>query len=444
MQGLGAAIMNPATLGIITATFPPRQRGMAIGIWAGVSAMALAIGPLLGGLITDHIDWSWIFFVNVPVGVLGIIVARWAIDESRDTSHEQRLDLPGLATSAVGLFALTYALIEANTYGWTSPRILAIFAVAAIALTAFVLLELRQRVPMLDLTLFRDPTFTGANLTMLLVSLAMFGIFFFNSLFLQNVLGYSATQTGAVFLPMTVLIIVVAPWAGRYSDKVGSRWLVGAGMTLVSLSLVLFAQLDAGSTFWNILPGLLAGGLGMALVMTPTTAAAMGAVDVDKAGVGSAVLNCSRQVGGSLGIAVMGAIVASQVDPTTPLPLRAEQFVDGYHLALYVASVSRCAALRWQSSPSASTSTTSRSRRRLCDGHPVRGWRPQTAGPRSSMRRSRSSRPARTAARRRPRSPAPRASRSRSSIATSARSASSFSPAWTRCGGDCAKRSRRR
>jgi predicted MFS family arabinose efflux permease len=220
-----------------------------------------------------------------------------------------------------------------------------IFAVAAIALTAFVLLELRQRVPMLDLTLFRDPTFTGANLTMLLVSLAMFGIFFFNSLFLQNVLGYSATQTGAVFLPMTVLIIVVAPWAGRYSDKVGSRWLVGTGMTLVSLSLVLFAQLDVGSTFWDILPGLLTGGLGMALVMTPTTAAAMGAVDVDKAGVGSAVLNCSRQVGGSLGIAVMGAIVASQVDPTTPLPLRAEQFIDGYHLALYVASgIALCGA----------------------------------------------------------------------------------------------------
>ena len=345
MQGLGAAIMNPATLGIITATFPPRQRGMAIGIWAGVSAMALAIGPLLGGLITDHIDWSWIFFVNVPVGVLGIVVARWAIDETRDTSREQRLDLPGLATSAVGLFALTYALIEANSYGWTSARILAIFAVAAIALVAFILLERHQRAPMLDLTLFRDWTFTGANLTMLLVSLAMFGIFFFNSLFLQNILGYSATQTGAIFLPMTVLIILVAPWAGRYSDKVGSRWLVGGGMTLVSLSLVLFAQLDVGSTFWDIVPGLIVGGLGMALVMTPTTAAAMGAVDVDIAGVGSAVLNCSRQVGGSLGIAVMGALVASQVDANTPLPLRAEQFVEGYHLALYVAAaIALCGA----------------------------------------------------------------------------------------------------
>jgi EmrB/QacA subfamily drug resistance transporter len=345
VQGLGAAIMNPATLGIITATFPPRQRGMAIGIWAGVSAMALAIGPLLGGLITDHIDWSWIFFVNIPVGVLGIVVARWAIDESRDTSQEQRLDLPGLATSAVALFALTYALIEANSYGWTSARILAIFAVAAIALVAFILLERHQRAPMLDLTLFRDWTFTGANLTMLLVSLAMFGIFFFNSLFLQNILGYSATQTGAIFLPMTVLIILVAPWAGRYSDKVGSRWLVGVGMTLVSLSLVLFAQLDVGSTFWDIVPGLIVGGLGMALVMTPTTAAAMGAVEVDIAGVGSAVLNCSRQVGGSLGIAVMGALVATQVDANTPPPLRAEQFVQGYHLALYVAAaIALCGA----------------------------------------------------------------------------------------------------
>ena len=346
VQGLGAAIMNPATLGIITATFPARQRGLAIGVWAGVSAMALAIGPLIGGLITDHIDWSWIFFVNVPVGILGIIVARWAIDESRDTSHEQRLDIPGLATSAIGLFALTYALIEANAYGWTSARILALFGLAALSLAAFVLLERHQRVPMLDLTLFRDSTFAGANLTMLLVSLAMFGIFFFNSLFLQNALGYSALETGAVFLPMTILIIVLAPAAGRYSDHVGSRWLVGAGMTLVSLSLVLFAQLDVGSTFWHILPGLVTGGLGMALTMTPTTAAAMGAVAIDKAGVGSAVLNCSRQVGGSLGIAVMGAIVASQVDASTPSPARLEQFVDGYHLALYVAAaIAFCGAL---------------------------------------------------------------------------------------------------
>src|SRR5579885_3084564 len=141
VQGLGSAIMNPSTLGIITATFPPRQRGTAIGIWAGVSAMALAIGPLVGGLLTEKVDWSWIFFINVPVGVVGVALAFWAIDESRDMSREQRLDLPGLVSSAVGLFALTYALIEANTYGWTSGRILTLFGVAVVALSAFAVLE---------------------------------------------------------------------------------------------------------------------------------------------------------------------------------------------------------------------------------------------------------------------------------------------------------------
>jgi EmrB/QacA subfamily drug resistance transporter len=340
VQGVGAAVMNPATLGIITATFPPKQRGTAIGIWAGVSAMALAIGPMVGGLLTEKVDWSWIFFINVPIGVAGILMARWAIDESRDTSHEQRLDLPGLVSSAIGLFALTYALIEANNYGWTSGRILALFGIAAVALATFVVLELKQRLPMLDLSLFRNRTFSGANFAMLLVALAMFGIFFYNSLFIQNILGYSAIEAGASFLPMTILIILIAPWAGRWSDRIGPRWLIGGGLILVSLCLILFAQLDASSTFWNILPGLIVGGVGMALTMTPTTAAAMGSVPIDKAGVGSAVLNSARQVGGSLGIAIMGAVVASQIhvaaNPRNPVFV--EQFLDGYHEALYVAA----------------------------------------------------------------------------------------------------------
>ncbi|HEV3404373.1 MAG TPA: MFS transporter [Gaiellaceae bacterium] len=338
VQGVGAAIMNPATLGIITATFPPRQRGTAIGIWAGTSALALAIGPLVGGLLTEKANWSWIFFINVPVGVVGIAMAFWAIDETRDTSHEQRLDLPGLLTSAAGFFALTYGLIEANNYGWTSARILGLFAAAVLFLAVFVVLESRQRLPMLNLALFRSRTFSGANLTMLLVTLAMFGIFFYNSLFIQNVLRYSPVQTGAIFLPMTVLIILIAPRAGKLTDAVGARWLMGGGLALVAASLVLFAQLDRGSNFWNILPGLLVGGTGMALTMTPATAAAMGSVPVDQAGVGSAVLNSSRQVGGSLGIAVMGAIVASHIHVTRQSPAFVDQFVAGYHQALYVAA----------------------------------------------------------------------------------------------------------
>jgi EmrB/QacA subfamily drug resistance transporter len=333
VQGVGAALMNPATLSIIAATFPPRQRGMAIGIWAGVSALALALGPLVGGLITEHVDWSWIFFVNVPVGIVAVVASLLFIDESRDETHV-RLDLPGLATSGVGLFTLTYALIEANTYGWTSTRILGSFAVAAVTLVAFVLLERHQRDPMLQLALFRSGTFTGANVVVLLAALAMFGIFFFISLYMQNILGYSAVQTGAAFLPMTLLIILVAPIAGRASDRVGSRGLMTAGMLLVAVQLAYFSRLGLGADFWNLLPAFLVGGVGMALTMTPSAAAATRSVSVDKAGVGSAVLNASRQVGGSLGIAIMGAIVAGEAGgERTP-----EAFIDGFQSALLVAA----------------------------------------------------------------------------------------------------------
>jgi len=346
VQGSGAALMNPATLSIITATFPPKQRGKAIGIWAGVSALALAIGPLVGGLITENLNWNWIFFVNVPVGALGVLASQIFIRESRDTSHEQRLDLPGLATSGAALLALSYALIEGGADGWTSGRILGLFAASAVLLVAFVLLELRQRLPMLDLSLFRIGAFAGANIVAMMVSLAMFGVFFFVSLYIQNILGYSATQAGAMFLPMTILIILVAPAAGRLSDKLGSRWLMGGGMTLLGVSLLLYQRVSVHSDFWTLLPAMLVGGVGMAMTMSPMTSAAMGAVPVDKAGVGSGVLNSFRQVGGALGIALIGAIVASyEHDPVRSLA-GAQDYVNGLHAALAVsAAISFAAAI---------------------------------------------------------------------------------------------------
>ena len=319
VQGAGAALMNPATLSIIAATFPPRQRGTAIGIWAGVSALALAIGPLAGGLITEHLSWNWIFFINVPVGALGILASFVFIDESRDETHE-RLDIPGLATSAVGLFALTYGLIEANSYGWGSTRIVASFAVAVVALAAFVLLEAKQRAPMLPLELFKNRTYTGANTVILLVALAMFGVFFFVSLYMQQVLGYSAVQAGAAFLPMTVLIVIVAPLAGRMTDRVGSRAFMTVGMGLLAVQLLYFSRLGSDATYWELLPAMLIGGVGMASTMTPSAAAATRSVPVDKAGVGAGVLNAFRQVGGSIGVALMGAIMASQFGGHQPQP----------------------------------------------------------------------------------------------------------------------------
>jgi EmrB/QacA subfamily drug resistance transporter len=345
VQGVGAALMNPATLSIIAATFPPRERGTAIGIWAGVSALALAIGPLAGGLITEHLDWSWIFFINVPVGILGIAASFVFIDESRDETHE-RLDIPGLATSAIGLFSLTYALIEANTYGWGSPRIVGAFVVAAVALGAFILLERYQRAPMLPLELFRNRTYTGANSVILLVALAMFGVFFFVSLYMQQILRYSPVEAGAAFLPMTLLIVIVAPLAGRMTDRVGSRAFMTTGMALLAVQLLYFSRLGSDATYWQLLPAMIIGGIGMASTMTPSAAAATRSVPVDKAGVGSAVLNAFRQVGGSVGIALMGAIMASKAGGARPepgavlTPAQREEFVsrfmDGFQSALMV------------------------------------------------------------------------------------------------------------
>jgi len=340
VQGIGAALMNPATLSIITATFPPKQRGQAIGIWAGVSALALAIGPLAGGLIVDNIGWNWIFFVNVPVGALGIVVSYFFIKESRDTSHEQSVDFPGLLTSGGALFALSYALIEGNQRGWASAEILGLLAAAVVLFAAFILLERRQRLPMLDLSLFRIGSFVGANLVAMLVSLGMFGVFFFVSLYVQNILHYSPTKAGAIFLPMTILIILIAPIAGKASDRVGGRWLMGGGMTILSISLLLYQRIGLHSTFWTLFPAMVLGGIGMALTMSPMTSVAMASVPVDKAGVGSGVLNSFRQVGGSLGIALMGAILASYLSANArPGTLAAQQqFVNGLHAALFVSA----------------------------------------------------------------------------------------------------------
>jgi EmrB/QacA subfamily drug resistance transporter len=340
VQGIGAALMMPATLSIISATFDARERGMAIGIWAGVSALALAIGPLLGGIITEHISWNWIFYVNVPIGVLAVLAAIFVVPESRDTSREQRLDLPGLLTSGIGLLALVYALIEGHQYGWTSARIIGLFVVAAVALAAFVLLEMHQRLPMLDLTLFRNGTFLGANIVAILVTLAMFGIFVFFPIYMQTFRGWSPIQAGAALLPWTLMVVIFAPIAGKLSDRVGSRWLMAGGMTVVAACCLLLSTVTLHSTFWNMLPAFLLGGLGMSFVMTPMSAAAMGAAPVAKAGVASGVLNTFRQVGVALGIAITGAIVANRAaaaasgGATPP-----EAFVHGLTFAMRVSAV---------------------------------------------------------------------------------------------------------
>ena len=382
LQGVGAALMNPATLAIISATFPPKQRGMAIGIWAGVSALALAIGPLVGGLITEHASWNWIFFINVPIGIVGVAASYLLIDESRDMREDQRLDVPGLLTSGLGLFALEYGLIEANTYGWTSGRILGAFFLAAVMLAAFVLIEIRGRHPMLDVSLFRNTTYTGANIVMLLVALAMFGVFFFVSLYMQNVLGYSAVQAGAAFLPMTVLIVLVAPVTGRLSDKYGSRWFLTGGLTLLGIQLLYFSQLGVSATYWELLPALPVGGVGMAMTMTPSDGGgdARGAGRSRGCRVGGA--ESARQVGGSLGIASWArswpprsrSASRRPGSRTTPRSssVPSTTFVDGFSNALSSPRSSRLRAPSSRRCSCATRCTRSRcSRRRLSSASPT-------------------------------------------------------------------------
>lgn len=332
VQGLGAALINPATLSIIAVTFPPRERGRAIGIWVGVSAVALVLGPPLGGFITENVYWSWIFFINVPIGVAAVVAALAFIDESRDTSLEQRADIFGLLTSGLGLFALTYGLIEANAHGWGSVLTVGSFTLAAVMLVSFIGLERYQHVPMLDLSLFRDRTFAGANTVTLLNALAMFGVFFYVSLYMQQVLGYSPFQAGAAFLPMTLLTVTVAPRAGELADRIGPRVLACGGQLLVAVALLLFARLRFNSGYGSLLVPMVVSGAGMALTMTPATAAAMSAVRPDKAGVASAVLNSARQVGGSIGIALTGAVVTSGLsDALARGEARPVAFVKGMH-----------------------------------------------------------------------------------------------------------------
>jgi predicted MFS family arabinose efflux permease len=268
--------------------------------------------------------------------VLGCVVARPVIPVPRDTSTEQSIDFPGLVTSGLGLLALCYALIEGNSLGWASAEVVGLFVAAVVLLAAFVLVEHHQRLPMLDLTLFRNSSFTGANTVAMMVSLGMFGVFFYVSLYVQNILGYSPTKAGAIFLPMTLLIILIAPVAGNLSDTIGSRWLMGTGMTLLGTSSLLYLRVGVHTTFWGLLPQLLVGGVGMAMTMSPMTSAAMASVPIDKAGVGSGVLNSFRQVGGSLGIALMGAILASYVHPGDRSPA---DFVSGLHAALFTSAM---------------------------------------------------------------------------------------------------------
>jgi len=338
VQGLGAALVVPTTLAIIMATFhDARERTAAIGLWTAIGAMALAFGPLIGGFISQHLHWGWIFFINVPVGVIALTIAALSMDESRDTSAVRRLDVPGMVTSSVALFALTYALIEGHDRGWTSGLILGAFTLAAITMAAFVVVEARTQHPMVDLNLLRSRVFGGGTVTMMLWAFGIFGIYFFTSIYLQDILGFSPTKAGLAFVPMALCLAAAASVAGPIYTRLGAHRTVAGGMAMMAVGLYLFSVLGAGATFASLMPGFLLFGAGAGLMQVPLTNSVLHGQPPERSGVASALLNATREVAGLFGITVIGAILRSRQS----VELRhgaapGTAFLDGYHAGLFV------------------------------------------------------------------------------------------------------------
>ncbi len=385
IQGIGAALLMPGTLSIITVTFPPQERARAIGLWAGVSGLALALGPTVGGLMVEHFGWQSVFFLNVPIGIIAFLTGSRTVRESV-SEVARKLDIPGLLLGTGALFSATYGLIEANQLGWGDPLIVSALALFVLLGAAFLAWELRNPDAMMPLRFFRIPAFSAGNAVAFSISLGMFAAFFFLSLYMQLIHGYSAFQAGVRFLPLTLAIIVTAPNAGRFAQKHGSRAPMTYGLILAGsglLALGLWLKVD--TSYWLLIPVFIMMGHGMGATMAPMTAAVMNAVGPQRAGLGSAMTNTSREVGGVFGIALLGTILTTELKSTftpalatlglpavqqaaiaasashgtlEPASLRglapeqvatvhqvfAQSFMDGFHLALIFASAVLLAA----------------------------------------------------------------------------------------------------
>jgi EmrB/QacA subfamily drug resistance transporter len=338
VQGVGAALLMPTTLAIILATFTDaRERVTAIGIWTAVGAMGLGLGPVIGGLISQHIRWGWIFLINVPVGVITFAIAVPFVRESGAGPKSARVDIPGLISSTVALFTLTYALIEGQDKGWTSAAILGAFAVAAAAAATFLIIESRSADPMVPLPMFRVREFSGGTGTMMIWSFGILGIYFFTSLYLQRILGFSPTKAGLAFVPMALCLAAAAGIAPRVESLIGGHRTISFGMLLMVAGLVLFARYNLRASYADLMPGFTVFGVGAGLMNVPLTNAIMHVTPTERGGIASALLNASREVAGLLGITVIGAVLSARDSAELRTGAgRASAFVDGYHAGLYV------------------------------------------------------------------------------------------------------------
>jgi len=336
-QGIGGAIMFSTSLALLAQEFHGRERGTALGIWGATIGGATAIGPLLGGALTEGLGWSSIFYVNVPIGIAAAVLTMTKVAESRNP-HATEVDWIGTVTFTGALFALVLALIRGNAEGWNSALIIGLFAASAVLLIVFLIAQAVEDQPMFDLSLFKKPTFSGANIAAFAVSSSMFAMFLYLTLYLQTLLGLSPLQTGLRFLPVTVMAFAVSAVSGNLSTRVPVRLLLGGGLGLVGIALLLMRGLTADSSWTALLPGFLVAGAGVGLINPPLASTAIGVVPPQRSGMASGINSTFRQVGIATGIAVLGAIFESQISSKLAPKLA------GTPLAAHVGSVAHAVA----------------------------------------------------------------------------------------------------
>ncbi len=343
LQGLGGALVSPAALSIVSTTFTDgEQRTKALGVWSAIAAGGAAVGLLVGGVLTDVASWRWVFFVNVPVGIASVALALRYVAESRVEVSHRSFDIAGAVAVTGGLVVLVYAIVKAQAFGWGSARTLGLGAVAIVLLAAFVAIERRSRAPLMRLGIFRIRSLAVADTVLLLVASGMFGMFFFASLYVQEILGYSPLRAGLAFLPVTAGIMVGAGLAQQLIRRLGLRNVSMLGIALASAGMLVLTQLPVhGSYAGDLLPGLLPMSLGMGLTFVPITLMGTSGVTSDDNGLASGLFNTAQQVGGSLGLAILSTLAASQTSSLLHAhsagPLAAR--VSGYHVAFLAAAI---------------------------------------------------------------------------------------------------------
>jgi len=311
-QGVGGAIMFATALALLAQAFRGADRGVAFGVFGAITGIAVAVGPVLGGAITSGLSWRWIFFVNIPIGVIAVAITLLRVEESRDP-HASRPDWLGFVTFSSGLGALVYGLIESNSHSWGSGRVLGSMITAAVLLVAFVVAELRQHRPMFDLSLLRNPTFVAGLGSAFAISASLFSLLTFIVLYFQNILGYSAIGTGVRLLALTGAIFLTGGIAGRLTSKVSTRLLIGPGFALIGAGLLMMRGISSASHWTHLLPGLIIAGVGAGLVNVPLASTAVGVVQPNRAGMASGINSTFRQVGIAAGIATIGSTFAARI-----------------------------------------------------------------------------------------------------------------------------------